>query len=245
MKYDFVYILKENEINIELPYSLRSIEKYLSSYINKIFIVGYKPTWIKNVEYIKTVQGSNKWKNSTNNVIQACKSNSISDNFILMNDDFFCCKEIPDLESSLNVCMGTVQNRINYCLKLENPNEWYKAFSKNKTLLEQLNIEPEYYDFEIHSPIIINKLNFLEMINNPIVKEFLKTDNIFLKRTVYKNMFKDVIPERVQDFKIKYKCDLEPNYNRNWISVYDNSVGNYPVLDSFLKQFKDKSYFEA
>ena len=79
MKYDFVYILKESETNAELPYSIRSIEKYLNSYINNIFIVGYKPTWIKNVNYIKTIQGSNKWKNSTNNVIQACKSKSISD----------------------------------------------------------------------------------------------------------------------------------------------------------------------
>lgn len=245
MKYDFVYILKESETNIELPYSLRSIENYLSSYINNIFVVGYKPTWIKNINYIKTIQGSSKWKNSTNNVIQACESKDISDTFILMNDDFFCCKEIPGLESSLNVCMGTVQNRINYCDKLENPNEWYKAFSKNRALLEKLKIEPEYYDYEIHSPFVINKYKFLEMIQNPIVQDFLKTDNIFLKRTVYKNLFKDSIPKRVPDYKIKYKCDLEPNYDRNWISVYDNTVGNYPNLDSFLKQFERKSYFEV
>ena len=247
MKYDFVYILKESETNVELPYSLRSIEKYLSTCINNIYIVGYRPSWLKNVEYIPTIQGSNKWKNSTNNVIQACKSKLISDNFILMNDDFFCCKEIQDLEDSLNVCMGTVQNRINYCNKLENPNEWYKAFSKNKELLEHLRVEPEYYDYEIHSPIIINKMKFLEMIQKPEVQEFIKGDNILLKRTIYKNMFKDSVPRRVQDFKIRYKCDLEPNYDRDWISVYDGvvNVNTYIYLNTFLKQFERKSSFEV
>lgn len=247
MKYDFVYILKESETNSELPFSLRSIEKYLSSYINNIFIVGYKPKWIKNVEYIHTIQGSNKWKNSTSNVVQACKSNLITDNFILMNDDFFCCKEIPDLENSLNVCMGTVQNRINYCNKLEKPSEWYLAFSKNKALLEKLNVEPEYFDYEIHSPIVLNKSNFLEMISNPNVMEFCKSNNIFLKRTIYKNIFNKSIPKKVSDYKIRYKCDMALDYNRDWVSVYDNvvNVDNYKNLNTYLKNnFNQKSEFE-
>jgi hypothetical protein len=247
MKYDFVYILKESETNSELPFSLRSIEKYLSSYINNIFIVGYKPSWLKNVEYIPTIQGSNKWKNSTSNVVQACKSNLISDDFILMNDDFFCCRETSDLENSLNVCMGTVQNRINYSNKLEKPSEWYKAFSKNKVLLDELNIGHEYFDYEIHSPIVLNKFNFLEMINNPNVMDFCKSNNIFLKRTIYNNIFNNSIPKKVPDYKIKYKCDLAQDYNRDWISVYDNvvNVDSYKNLNTYLNNnLNQKSSFE-
>ena len=45
---DFVYIVKEDEKNEDLKYSLRSIAKFYPE--NKVWIVGYKPSWVKNVE---------------------------------------------------------------------------------------------------------------------------------------------------------------------------------------------------
>lgn len=56
--YDLVYILKQSDINPDLKFSLRSIEKFCT--YRKVWIVGYKPSWIKNVEYLPTVQTGNK-----------------------------------------------------------------------------------------------------------------------------------------------------------------------------------------
>lgn len=231
---DLVYIVKEDDNNEELRYSLRSIAKYLPE--SRVWIVGHKPNWVQNVEYIHTEQKAGKWQNSVNNIIAACRSEDITDDFVLMNDDFFAVRPIKDLEASCNVAIGTIDQAIQKYIN--HKSAWFDAFKYAKELLEQMGIEGPYYNYESHSPIILNKKLFLEFINMPEIQDFMKTKKILHKRSVYKNIYKikpKMLPEDIKlnkddDIKTKTKiCD--------WFSVYDRQIHclSYPQLNLYLK----------
>lgn len=242
---DLVYIVKEDENNEELRYSLRSVAKYLPQ--NKIWIVGYKPSWVQNVEYIHTEQNQGKWQNSVNNIIAACKNENISDDFVLMNDDFFATRPIQNLEESCNVALGTLEQAIEKYIK--HRSGWFDAFRRANELLEELNIEKPYYNYESHSPIIINKKKFLEFIDLPQVQNFIKSNKVLHKRSVYKNINK-ITPKILTD-DVKIEKDTDTNAKTkisDWISVYDGQIYNinYPRLNKLLKDmFPMQCKYEA
>jgi hypothetical protein len=82
---DFVYICKPGD-NEELRYSIRSV---LYSFPDaNIWLVGGKPSWYSG-NYIYVDQKHHKYANAINNLHAICDSNEISEEFVLMNDDFF------------------------------------------------------------------------------------------------------------------------------------------------------------
>jgi hypothetical protein len=235
--YDFVYIVKESEDNNELRYSLRSLYKFYPN--NKIWIVGYKPTWIQNVNYISVKQDQeNKWKNSVINIIEACKSKEISDDFILMNDDFVILKEIKSINTVINANLGSLDYNIEKFSK--DPDEWTEAFTNLKILLQDLNISEPYYSYEAHLPLLINKQEFLKIINLPKVQEFMNTPNVLHKRSLYKNIIKPQNTETLL-FDVKTHKENDDIVARlsicGWISVYNNQINNpkFPKLNFILK----------
>lgn len=246
--YDLVYIVKPSEFNPELRYSLRSVAKYCS--FRKIFIVGYKPSWVTNCEYVPTDQSLTKWKNSTLNVTTACKCADISDDFILMNDDFFATKPISRWKHALNVRIGTVGRKVIAYEKEGLSGEWRSGYAAMKRLLIDLRL-PTDFDFEIHLPMIINKQKFLHLLEDPEVVEFLNTDKVLLKRTLYGNYYLDTehLPRSMHDVKLKMGEDLTKARLRvSWISVYDGVVpypDQYPKLNEWLTtEFPNKCIYE-
>ena len=73
--------------NVELRLSLRALEKHCKD-LGKVFIVGNKPAFLKNVEYIWVEDKFEWWRNAFEKTKAAIKA-GISDDFLLMNDDFF------------------------------------------------------------------------------------------------------------------------------------------------------------
>lgn len=242
---DLVYIVRNGDNNPDLRYSLRSVAKFVKC--DKVWIVGYKPKWVGNVEYIKVTQGPDKWQNSVNNIIAACESDDISDNFVLMNDDFFAIKPVEDLEKSCNVALGSLDEKIAEYKKYRSG--WYNGFRYAEELLKKMNIPEPYYDYESHSPIIINKQKFLDFIHRKEIQDFMKTPTKVLhKRSIYKNIYK-ITPSILKE-DVKINKDIEVDSKKlvcEWISVFDNQVNNryYPKLNKLLKDlFPDMCQYE-
>ena len=231
---DLVYIVREGDLNEDLRYSLRSVEKNITQ--PNVWIVGYKPNWVKNVGYVHTEQKNGKWNNSVNNIIAACECEDISDDFVLMNDDFFAIKPVENLEKSCNVALGTLDQAIT---KYKNHKSlWYNAFNQAKELLKEMGVEEPYYNYESHSPIIINKQKFLSFINDPKVQNFINTGKVLHKRSVYKNIYKITPTILKDDVKIETDIDVKTKLNIcEWLSVYDNQVHclGFPTLNNLLK----------
>lgn len=232
---DLVYIVKPEEKNEDLRYSLRSVAKFVPH--EKIWIVGYKPSWIQNVNYISTVQKGTKWDNSIINIIAACQSEQISDNFVLMNDDFFAIKPIKDLEYSINISLGSLATAVKKYEKASS--QWKKAFKQVYDLLKELNIPEPYYNYESHTPLIINKQKYLEVMKLPEVIRFRKTSKVLHKRSLYKNI--DKITPRIisRDIKTHRRIDDTQRIMNicDWLSVYDDQVGNpaFATLNGLLQ----------
>jgi len=227
---DFVYIIKPGEKGIDLRYSLRSIAKYYPN--NKVWIIGYKPAWVTNVEYLPVEQKGTKWANSTLNVIKACECPNISDNFILMNDDFFAISPILPLEKVIDSNLGKLDDII--IRYKSHVGGWADGFAHIKNLLNELGIRKPLYSYEAHLPIKINKQKFLEVINLPLVQEFMKTSKVLHKRTLYKNYDKPKKPFILSfDVKVTEKRDDSLDLLKicGWLSVADNIVNNSKFKD--------------
>ena len=99
---DIVYILGKGSLsnNDELRYSIRSLERYCED-LGKIIIVGESVDFLQNVMFIPHEDKHKKpWKNTLDKVRAVCACDLVTDDFLLMNDDFFAfdtfrCDEFP------------------------------------------------------------------------------------------------------------------------------------------------------
>ena len=92
---DFVYICRTGP-NEELRYSIRSV---MNSFPDaKIWVSGGKPDWYIG-NYISIDQNGSKYANAIANINAICDSKEISDDFVLMNDDFFILKKIDSIKT--------------------------------------------------------------------------------------------------------------------------------------------------
>lgn len=245
---DLVYIVKHSDRNDDLKYSLRSVYKFCN--YRKIWIIGYKPNWVQNVEYVETVQTGTKWQNSMLNWETACKTEGISDNFVLMNDDFIAIHPVYNIAKDVNVCLNNIDVVANRYSK-KHASRWQSGFILAEELLKQLNINT-MYNMETHLPFIVNKKQYLDMLKLPQIKQFDPT-KVLHKRSIYYNLYhkdSDQNPHKISDVKITLNKDLSDMFlNENWVSVFDDVIGNilkYPRINMFLRKlFPCKCIYEV
>lgn len=152
---DIAYPLRNNSSNnyIELRYSLRSLVNIRH---DRIFIAGGKPSWIQNIVHIEGLDNQiHKPLNVINKIRDICLSD-ISDDFILMNDDFYF----------LNKCTKKDLNAHGFLLKekLIDKVTLYNIGKFGDMLRKTIETLPDAIDYSLHKPITINKYKFLEML---------------------------------------------------------------------------------
>lgn len=248
-EYDLVYILKESDSNPDLKYSLRSIDKFCT--FRNIWLVGYKPNWVQNVNFLKTEQTGTKWQNAMINMLAACNCEDISENFVLMNDDFFALSAIRNWKKALNVSLGTLEKQVIIYASRKNKSKWQYGFEYAVDLLNKCNCK-RHINYETHLPIIFNRHKFIEMCEIPEIQAFMRTNKVMHRRSIYKNLYPDIdLPEptKIRDVKISIGRDLNDSWlHCDWLSVFDGVTDNirrYPKINKFLSSlYKDKCKYE-
>lgn len=234
---DIVYLLKNSPTNEELTYSLRSLVNLPH---DKVFLVGGCPTNIDKtkITHIPTLQGNNKFHNTTKSIQIVSHNESLSENFILMNDDFFILKPIRDLEKELNLCRGTIEEVEKDYLAKNNGqvNEYLTGMQQTRVYLQDIGFKYPL-SYELHIPMVLNKKRVLDMFSMP----YLDSINILHWRSVYGNRFlKD--SQIIQDVKV-LKNYFYPLGSDKFLSSEDNS---WPRVKTYIAQiFKDKSIYES
>lgn len=233
---DIVYLVKNSRNNEELIYSLRTIKNIPH---DKVFIVGGCPDEVnkKRVIHISVTQTGNKYQNTSRNLELICKDSRLSEEFILMNDDFFILKQINDPEKELNLCRGTIENVI----------EEYKSFYGNeeniyligmrqtKIFIEDMGIN-DPLSYELHIPIIMSKKGVLSAFSLPHINT-IQAGHI---RTIYGNLNKkDSIV--TTDVKVRGLSD-NTIYNDKFLSTSDHTW-NY-VKPYIRELFPNKGEYE-
>lgn len=233
-KIDVVYILRNSGTrwrNEEIRYSLRALEKNII--VGNVFIVGVLPKFIdeSQVNLIKAEDPySNKLRNAIHKISLACKDDRVSNDFILMNDDFFFLQHAETVEFfNKGKLANSKKNHSTHC------GYYYRAICSTLDMLVKMGIQ-DPTDFEVHYPIIFNKEKFLKMVKN------MQTDE-FLFRSVYGNTNKIKSTYRC-DVKIFNREQLKRKMVNDLISV-DETMATDPVFQKFIMiKYKTKSRFE-
>jgi len=220
MPLDVVYILADesDNNNIELRYSLRSLKNV--PHKDVYLVTKELPKWVHNVKHIKCEdQKINKQLNALNKITAACKSDT-SEDFILMNDDFYILQKtnVPYLvNGTLRELIERRGCKSEYVQCLERTDKLFK-YTKN---------------FEIHFPIEYNKLKFLAL-------DF--TGGPYVHRSLYCNHY-DIMGEESKDNKVYSRSSLTDE-NVPFMSSSDSYVGSSRFRKTMDKLFPEKSRYE-
>ena len=225
-KYDFVYFLKDTPKNEELKYSLRSIEANAGDLINRVVFVGGRPEGFQGYYHVKSEQiFENKHKNVIMGIYAACKTKSITSNFVLMNDDFYIMKPIQDIQKYYD---GTMQSRIESL-----PDDLYKNNMQDyyKVLCKEVGLPLNY---AVHTPMLIHK-KFAEFL----IKTCEPEHNF---RNLYGNLTRSLGGDRsFKDNKLR-KGDKTWNKDAIFASSDDDTFKR--MLPTLKAKFKNKSKWE-
>ena len=156
---DFVYLLKHDEENDseEFRYSLRSLRNISH---DKIVVIGDNPKWLKNVLHIPVAQNKTKHENVNANIKTAIHDSRISDEFVLMNDDFFIMKPIDTIKP---LHFGNMQEVIDhYRERYQEDTPYIQSMIQAKGLLESHGYKNPY-SYELHMPMVMQRSKLKEL----------------------------------------------------------------------------------
>lgn len=244
---DVLYLVKLSDDNEELKYSLRSLKNLKHS---KVFIVGHKPKWINsNVVYIKTIQlkgQDNKYRNIKNNLFAAISDERLSDDFVLMNDDFFIMKPTKQIRNFYRL------KPLEHYLRLyekATPDAVYLQVIKDAIILLNSWGIYDLKSYDLHIPMAFNKKKFLALS-----EKMPKSATYSHIRSIYGNYY-HIGGRAVQDAKIIYDKESTPKnagytsilkyYSRRFLSTIDESFKNKKVGEYIRLHFPEKSVYES
>ena len=218
---DFVYICRDGE-NEELRYSIRSV--LLSFPEAKVWVVGGKPKWYSG-NHVFLEQDNNKYVNAVNNLKAVCNTPDISDNFILMNDDFFIIKKIETIEQFYN---GLLSEKIDKFIKITGSSMYIKKLITTNNKLNKLGFTKPL-DYELHVPMPMHKAGLLYILN-----EYPEC----LWRSMHGNLF-NVGGSQMEDVKVyknKRHAARSAQITKNSIYLSTEDTGLTIMVDNIFKE---------
>jgi hypothetical protein len=241
---DIVYPVKidpENDSE-ELRYSLRSLKNIPH---NRVVIVGEIPSWVRNVERMPIPQTGSKAQNVAANLSAVLKNDTISEDFILMNDDFFVMKPI---ETLLDYDFGAISDVLDaYRSRYPDGSEYIDKMALLYELLQQEGFD-EPLSYELHVPMRIRK----ERMRNLIAERDGK--RLYQFRSYYGN---HAIRESTTIADVKIFLDPahnDPEYladptgymeAQRFLSATGGAFKNGPVGRFISEAFPDRSRYES
>lgn len=220
---------------LQLRYTLRSLQKYLSG-IGEVFIFGKSPAWVKNVTTILTPEIDwsfdkiyQKERAIYEKVRLACYNDQVSDDFLFMNDDHFLLMRF-DASAFPAYFQGHTRDYLN------RPDIYVNTLQNTEELV------PGAKYFDVHAPCLYNSTKFIEAMEG---LDWAKKFGYCIK-TVYHHAWR-IEGWKSKDLKIKIPLSEDQIrqclYTRIWFSTADSAIN--PAMVSFLNQlYPAKSIYE-
>jgi len=198
---DVVYVFRNTgkTEDVEMKYSLRSVKKNLRDY-RKIWVVGESPKFLEDVCVpFELIPATDPFPASQHNVRAKLKKvladDRVTDEFILMNDDFFFLSEeiagaIPFFRQ------GTIPLHIEWRMEQEE-SPYVRALKAAKDALERRGLP--LTDFECHIPILYDKAYLGPVLGDDIF-DWAATYGMVI-RSLYCN-YLGIKGERCMDLKV-------------------------------------------
>lgn len=231
-KYDIVYFVKDEPLNEELRYSLRSVEQNMPH--RNVWIYGGKPAGLEPDRYVKVEQTEpTKWARVQSMLRKVCTNEEITEDFWLFNDDFFIMERFdeesePTYNSELRKYIAKLENKYGQIT------EWTAQLRHLATTLESAG--KGTLNYAVHKPMLINRKKAMAVL------EQFPEEPMF--RGLYGNYW-NIGGRNEHDRKVKV-VDFPVENVQKWktISTEDNSFAYGPVGSYIRGTFRKKSRFE-
>lgn len=223
---DVVYLVRHSAINEELRYSLRSLCNVSH---DRVWVVGWKPSWVGGVEHLPTRQDATTFENTLAGVLAACTHPDISEDFQLWNDDFYALH--PTTVPVWHNGPVTPNPR-----RSVDRASWKEGRQLTLELLASWGIDP-VLDYSLHVPMVLNRQRMLDALRRASDQPI----RALHRRTLYGNLYQVGGVEH-PDVKILNKNDTwQPD--QTWVSSSDRSFrGN--LGEALRDHFPDPSPYE-
>lgn len=209
---DAVYICRGGE-NEELRYSIRSTLANLP--VSNVVVVGEIPSWYIGPRVLVPQISQQKYRNAVNNLRTICNTPWISNDFLLMNDDFYTVTKIDDVP---NYNGGSLRKKVETYTRMAPYSSYTKKLAATYRFLVRDGF-PDPIDYELHVPMHMNKHGLSQCIYPNI-----------LWRSVYGNRY--LAPgESINDVKVYNSPHLVDR-------SYDYRSGTLPFLSSEDSSFE-------
>jgi hypothetical protein len=153
---DLVYICKDGN-NEELRYSIRSAIKNFPH--KNVWVIGGRPSWYSG-NFFRVANDAGKFQNINKCISLIPSIGEISEDFVLMNDDFFLLSYIDEMPVYHG---GLLQDKVNSYFELGSRN-YSKLLLKTLNDLKRQGISNPI-DYDIHVPMVMNKEKLEQSIN--------------------------------------------------------------------------------
>lgn len=228
---DLVVPVRTGRANAQLRYALRSWAANLPH--GRVWIVGYRPAWLANVEHIPTSQHGTKYANTTAAVRAACSHPDISSTFLLCNDDMFLMTPQPDGMPVLH--RGRVADVETYYVGRAS-GRYLDGMRETRDLLVSLGHD-DPLSYELHVPMPVDKSGMLKALD--VGRDLA----VCHKRTLYGNLA-GLGGDQIRDVKVLRRS---PGFDRAspYLSTMKDSFTNGAVGDFIRRAFPDPSPYEG
>lgn len=161
---DFVYVCKQGE-NEELRYSIRSV---LASFPDAaIWVVGGKPSWYSG-NFIAVRRNPSVYDTVNKNLEALVTCPDISEEFVLMNDDFFITQKIDSIDMYHAGKMSDMIDRIETMCTTYNMDRFYlnKVQRTSNFIKKRYKID-DPINYELHMPMVMEKAKLKPLLGLP------------------------------------------------------------------------------
>ncbi|XVV34948.1 hypothetical protein ACQPXT_13265 [Streptomyces sp. CA-100214] len=228
---DLVVPVRTGAVNRQLRYALRSWSAHLPH--RRVWVVGYRPPWVSDgVRYLATPQTGTKYVNTTRAVAAACRNRSVSDPFVLMNDDFFVMQSLPDGVPTLH--RGPVREVEAYYATRGN-GSYLRGLRETRNLLVAHGHE-DPLSYELHVPLVVHKEGMLHAL------DLGRRLDVLHKRTAY-GVLAGIGGERAEDVKILWRGPQFPT-DGPFLSTMPDAFTNGMVGVHVRRQFARPGPYE-
>lgn len=146
---DYVYVCRSGN-NEELRYSIRSVVNNLPN--SNVWVIGYKPDWYSG-NFMSVPDVGNKFDNIYNALTSMSKNDEISNDFVLMNDDFF----VTDKMDSIPIMHGgLLKDKIDAYNEIVRNSLYVRILKSTLDHLIEVGVSNPI-DYDIHVPMPMNR----------------------------------------------------------------------------------------
>lgn len=191
--------------------------------VDKVWLVGHKPKWA-NAEHIEQAPTREpKYRRITEALVLAARCPDVSDEFVLVDDDFFILEPLPQIPV---VHRGPLAE-MTYT---------YGDFRDVPALCTAWGITAPL-SYELHLPIVLHKVRLLEVLALAAGRGAGHT------RTLYGNLY-GLGGQLMDDVKV-HDPKAEPDVSSPFLSTNDTSFLRSKTGDFIRERFSEPSPWEA